>query len=186
MLPHASRTMGRAFVLLLFSYPQTGLAQQTKTALKTNGQLQRSSDTSVKSANTQFEFIKGVGSFGPPPNEKYWEEMLRMAGLTPWREKLWHLEAADGEMRAQAFFPQDETSLWLFFFPSGSAPLSDATLSWLYRTASSSSLEGGDQVDLQFPEESLKSGQGTRSQSFLLSLSSGRLERSVVRIVWKH
>jgi hypothetical protein len=98
---------------------------------------------------------------------------------------MWRLEAPDGEVRAQAFFQSNEAIVFLLFFPATKTPLSEATLSWMYRMAAGYSFEDGEGVELRFPEEAITSGTGRRQQSFLLSLTSSTLKRTVVTMEWK-
>ena len=187
MSPHTPRIAAYAFIFLLCAYPQTSHTQQEKTPSKTNSQAQKSRQTITKSASAEFGFIETVLLPGFIDNESKWKDILIKEGFVQ-KEDLWDLEAADGEVRVQAFFTKDEErSFFLLFFPAGSTALSDATASWLYRTASSYSFEGGDQVELAFPEETVKVGQRTRTRSrtFLISLTSGRLSRSIVHISWQ-
>ena len=182
------RPLARFLILVLCVGMQPVLAQQTKAPTKTGAQVQKQkpSEASVVSANSEFDFIKGMLSFEPLKDKPAWEGYLRTAGLVPWRDATWHLEAADGEVRAECFFLDQETSCHLFFLPSNATPLSDATLSWLYRTASGFSFQEGDKVELQFPEEALTSGEGRRSQYFLVSLTSGHLVRTAIYVTWEH
>lgn len=141
-------------------------------------------DVGARSANSSFGLLKAV--FAKPDKSK-WEEALRSAGLAPWRghEGMWRLEAPDGEVRAQAFFQGNETSVFLLFFPATKSPLSEATLSWMYRTAAGYFFEDGEGVELRFPEETITSGTGRRRQSFSLSLTTSTLTRTVVTMEWK-
>ena len=184
----AFRPLTRVLILVFCVGMQPVLAQRTKAPTKAGVQApkQKPTETSVVSANSEFDFIKGMLSFEPLKDKAAWEGYLRTAGLVPWRDATWHLEAADGEVRAECFFLEQETSCHLFFLPSGATPLSDATLSWLYRTASGFSFQEGDKVELQFPEEALTSGQGRRSQYFLVSLTSGCLARTAIYVTWDH
>ena len=182
----AFRSLARFLILVLCVGMQPVLAQQRKPPTKTGGQKQKPTETSAVSANSEFDFIKGMLSFEPLKDKAAWEGYLRTAGLVRWRDATWHLEAADGEVRAECFFLDQETSCHLFFYPSSATPLSDATLSWLYRTASGFSFQEGDKVELQFPEEALTSGQGRRSQYFLVSLTSGQLARTAIYVTWDH
>ena len=156
---------------------RTELASPTQTT-------QSAGNIEPRSANSAFGFLKLVFA---KPVKSSWEETLRTAGLAPWRghEGMWHLEAADGEVRAEAFFQSDETKVFLLFLPAKKTPLSEATLSWMYRTAAGYSFEDGAGVELRFPDETITSGTGVRRQSFLLSLTSSTLTRTVVAMEWK-
>ena len=141
-------------------------------------------DSSVKSASSTFGFLKQVLK---RPDAADWSATVRAAGLVPWsgHEGMWHLEAPDGEVRAEAVFRGAETNIFLLFFPAARSALGDATLSWMYRTTASYSFEDADAVELTFADESITGGTGRRRQSFLISLTSGTLKRTVVTLQWK-
>lgn len=136
------------------------------------------------SADFVFGLLKGEASFGPL-TQNAWEVYLRSAKLVPWQEgAVWRFKADDGEVRASRFFANGKTDFFLLFFPSNPSRLSDATLAWMYRTASSFAFEEADEIDMTFPQESLGDGQGTRSESITVFLD-GRLSRTAVHISWK-
>lgn len=183
----SSRKLISLLVPVLWLCGHGASAQSTKSTPK-SVERQKGGGTAIKSANLAFGILKLEAS-ATPLEQNVWEGYLTNEGLTPWKENMWHLEAADGEIRAVRTFVDQETTFSLLFFPSDATPLNEATLSWLYRTASSFNLEDGDGVELSFPQESLGNlagFRGTREQSFLLSLSSGRLDRSLLLITWKH
>jgi hypothetical protein len=152
--------------------------------VKTPSKRQVDDSSGPMSANSTFGLIRGYVS-SAAIDKNTWESFLRDAKLTPWRDQMWHLDAEDGEVRATAFFRNDESSFWVLYFPSQPAPMSDATLAWMYRTSSSYSFDDGDGVELQF-DGTLKDVKGSRSQTFSISLSSGRLVRTSSFIKWKH
>jgi hypothetical protein len=174
------------FLILVFCVGvQTVPAQQRKAPTKAGGQREKPSETSAQSANSEFDFLKGMLSFEPVKDKAAWEGYLKAAGLVPWRDPTWHLEAPDGEVRAECFFLERETNCHVLFFPSSATPLSDATLSWMYRSASGFLFQEADKVELQFAEEALTTGEGRRSQYFLVSLTSGRLVRTTIYVTWE-
>jgi hypothetical protein len=147
---------------------------------------QAGTDRANHSANSVFGLLKSLSLFAKP-DRKEWEDTLRSAGLDPWRghDNMWRLEAPDGEVRAEGSFRPEATTLLVLYFPAQRAVLSDATLSWMFRTAADYSFEDGDGVELLFPEEPIAGGSGQRRQSFVVCLTSGALARTVVTIKWK-
>src|SRR6266700_877752 len=70
-------------------------AQQKKPSTKATVQKEKPNETGSPSANAEFDFLKGMLSFEPVKDKAAWEGYLRTAGLAPWRDATWHLEAAD-------------------------------------------------------------------------------------------
>lgn len=173
------------FALLIGLVPFALLAENSPDAgFSSSSKVTRSpADVTPRSAESAFGDLKFL--FVEKPDKSQWEEKLRLVGLTPWQghEGMWRLVAPDGEVRIQAFFNTNETSVFLLFFPASKTPLSEATLSWMYRTAADYSFDGGEGVELQFPEETITGGQ--RHQSFFLSLTSSTLVRTVLVMRWK-
>jgi hypothetical protein len=120
------------------------------------------------------------------PDKTQWEQNLRELGLTPWagHADMWRRVESDGEVRAQAFFNGREVSVFLLFFPAAKQRLSEATLLWLFRTATGHSFNNAQGVELLFPEEAAPLG-GMQHHSVLLSLTDGTIERTADRMIWK-
>ena len=160
------------------------LIAQTRQRTEFSSSTQAAKSPADLSANSAFGLLKTVVA---KPDKSQWEEAARTAGLAPWQghEGMWRLEAPDGEVRAEAFFQSNETNVLLLFFPTAKTPISEATLSWMYRTAAGYSFQDGDQVELRFADETITGGTGRRRQFFLLSLTSSTLTRTVVTMEWK-
>ena len=108
----ALRNLSAALAFLLCA-SHVAVAQQTTTPPQTRVQKPTSGEVQAKSADGAF-----ISQFScsTTADEPTWNETLRKSGLVPWRDKMWHLEAPDGEVRAEAFFLEDHTSVWLLFF----------------------------------------------------------------------
>jgi hypothetical protein len=137
-----------------------------------------------RSANTAFGLLR----IGARPDSAEWMKTLAEQGLVPWdgHDDVWHLVASDGEVRVLSIFAHGGTAtiFRLMFFPPLRTPLSDATLSWMYRTATSYSFEDGNGVELEFPSAAGLWG-GSVSQTLLVDLASSAMIRNSVSIIWK-
>lgn len=137
-----------------------------------------------KSASVAFGTLRALAN----PDSAEWLKTLAEQGLSPWEghEHFWHLVAADGEVRALWLFRKDNVSsyVYLLFFPLAKTPVGEATLSWLYRSATSYSFQDGTWVELTFPGAAGIWG-GSVSQTFLIDLTSSVLIRNSLMITWK-
>lgn len=94
----------------------------------------------------------------------------------------WERTDSTGTLRASAFYLPEETSIWLFFFPSVRAPMPNPVLTALLRDAESTKLEDDGAVEVAFKTKSLKvaSREGVRAEFVRLLGSTATLRRVVV------
>jgi hypothetical protein len=117
-----------------------------------------------------------------------WYRSLASAHLAPWQghDGMWRLIRSDGEVRVRSAFGgrARAASVELYFFPTARVPIAEATLSWMYRTMTAYTFDGGDGIELQFPEETTTFDTGHVHRSFLVSLTTNAFMRTTVTVDW--
>lgn len=141
--------------------------------------------TSTLSANDAFGVLEY--SFSRKPDKAAWTEAVRTAGLKP--EEMtdhWRKLTPDGQVSVVGFFDAgNPTAIFLRYFPTSRTPMSDATLTWLYRTSDSFIFVDGDQVELHFAAQSISGGTGSKQRSIVLSMTANTMQASTVQFEWK-
>ena len=117
-----------------------------------------------------------------PFSRQSWEEELAELGLRgeSGSGEQWTLRDGRGEVRAWAFFLDDETTFFLLFFPTDPTPIPDALLSHLLGMATRTGVDDGDTIEINLPDRTL-SGDGCRGRgrdSFVVRLTGGSLMRT--------
>lgn len=138
----------------------------------------------TKSASVTFGMLQLLAQ----PDSAAMVSVMKQEGLVPMSDmkSVWHLASPDGEVRV-GLMPEldDGHYMWMVYFPASRRPLSDATLSWMYRTATGYSFEDGDGVSLEYLGRTDLPYQGSSTRSILVDLLSSTMVRQKVWFVWK-
>lgn len=87
---------------------------------------------------------------GAEPRER-WEKMVKNHGLKSFRSDSWNIVDHTGELRVMAFFLDNKTSFFLYFFPADQKPIPAPLLTTLLGKAESSSMDEANTIELAFP-----------------------------------
>jgi hypothetical protein len=163
-------------VALVLSVPAVGLAQ-----------------VRPPDARESFGFLKALVCYDAerPKNKADWAARIQKGyGLKPMTgssldeiSPMFTLETPTGEVRANAFFRDNETVYHLLFFPRTSTAPPAAVTTWLL-SQPSPVLDDADSLEITLPTQ-FWCGSATHADKVLMSLSSGRFIRVSFDATWK-
>ncbi len=148
-------------------------------------QASRSNEIAA-TASDLFSVLDRQAQSFRPATRKEWLATLQYYGFSK-RNGLdssasWDKVDSTGTLRATAFYKQDETSIWLFFFPSAQVPMAAPVLEALLRNAESTTIEDAGTVEVRFKPKHFNFGgkQGTRVETARLRESNVIIRRAII------
>ncbi len=115
-----------------------------------------------------------------------WEDLLTKEGLTgsSGSGEMWTKKDSIGEVRAGAFFNDNETLFFMLYFPTDQRPIPEALLAHLLAGSRGTQIVDGDTVEIALATRNLTEAQcqGTRKESLAVRLTGGTLVRTSVAV----